>query len=536
MSNNDLSLIISSAKNGSSIVKISYIFILGACSLLIGNSSWRVGRADVFTLTISGPPVVTSFSPIQSEVGASVEIKGTNLLNVISVQFNGAEAKFSTLSGLLSATVPTNATTGPITVKTTDGTNTTAQAFIVIARAVPIVSSFSPTEGAAGISVEIRGTNLAGVTAVKFNGAEASFTLLASSVVASVPANATSGAITVTTATGSYTTAGAFTVTRLAPPSVAGFSPLQGEPGTSVEILGTNLTSVSAVKFNGVAASFLSVGGSLRATVPVSATSGPITVITAFGTNTTTQVFTVTTGPTPVIANFTPAGGEIGTIIEIRGTYLRDVTAVRFDGVEANFTNSLFRPLAAVVPTNATTGPITVITRGGIATTLDLFIVTNLFAPIIEAVSPLAGMAGTLVEVRGTNLTVITAVEFNGVRASFLEFSAGRLFTFVPTNAPSGPIRVISANGAGKSKETFTVISSPATQEPPVLSMRTVSENQIELSWTAEAIGFVLQVSDDLSSSTNWSNQGGSPTTVQGRRALSQSVSSKARFYRLIHP
>ena len=60
----------------------------------------------------------------------------------------------------------------------------------------------------------ITGTNLTGVTGVKFNGVTATFTTsTATSVTATVPAGATTGKITVTTPGGTATSATDFTVT-----------------------------------------------------------------------------------------------------------------------------------------------------------------------------------------------------------------------------------------------------------------------------------------------------------------------------------
>lgn len=78
----------------------------------------------------------------------------------------------------------------------------------------PSISSFSPTSGAVGTSVTVSGANFTGATAVAFNGASASFTVQsANQLVATVPAGATSGPITVTTQFGTATSAASFTVT-----------------------------------------------------------------------------------------------------------------------------------------------------------------------------------------------------------------------------------------------------------------------------------------------------------------------------------
>src|SRR5262249_41730209 len=79
---------------------------------------------------------------------------------------------------------------------------TSAANFVV----VPKITAFSPASGAPGSSVTITGTTFTGATAVKFYGLAASFTVNSNTqITATVPANATSGSITVTTPGGTAT-------------------------------------------------------------------------------------------------------------------------------------------------------------------------------------------------------------------------------------------------------------------------------------------------------------------------------------------
>jgi len=78
----------------------------------------------------------------------------------------------------------------------------------------PSIASFAPVSAPSGATVLIRGSGLAGATAVGFNGVAAtSFTSTSTQVVATVPPGATSGPITVTTPNGTATSATSFTVT-----------------------------------------------------------------------------------------------------------------------------------------------------------------------------------------------------------------------------------------------------------------------------------------------------------------------------------
>ena len=170
-----------------------------------------------FIPAAAGVPTITSFAPLTGAVGASVVIQGTNFGCTNSVMFNTTAATTYVVNSAtqITATVPTGATTGPLHVTTTGGgPANSATNFTVVGSST--ITSFTPKKGPVGTSVTITGTNLTGVTGVKFNGVTATFTTsTATSVTAVVPAGATTGKITVTTPGGTATSATDFTVTTV---------------------------------------------------------------------------------------------------------------------------------------------------------------------------------------------------------------------------------------------------------------------------------------------------------------------------------
>jgi hypothetical protein len=83
----------------------------------------------------------------------------------------------------------------------------------------PTITSFNPTTGPPGTAVVITGTNLTGATAVTFGGALAAFTVDSpTQITATVPNNAVSGPIAVTTPNGTGTSSTNFTVESLRHP------------------------------------------------------------------------------------------------------------------------------------------------------------------------------------------------------------------------------------------------------------------------------------------------------------------------------
>ncbi len=158
--------------------------------------------------------------------------------------------------------------------------------------------------------------------------------------------------------------------------SFSPFRPTFGPVGTVVTITGTNFTGATAVTFNRTAATSFTVVSdtSITATVPTGATTGPITVTPpSSGPLMTTTRFTVT----PAITSFTPASGPVGTVVTITGTTFTGATAAKFNGVAAtSFTVVSDTSITATVPTGATTGPITVTTPDGTATSATSFTVS----------------------------------------------------------------------------------------------------------------------------------------------------------------
>lgn len=93
------------------------------------------GGGDIFVLEAGLPkpaPRAQHFSPQSGAVGAKVRIWGQNLLSA-SVEFNGVPAASVSNAGpnYVWATVPSGASTGPITVTTPGGTVTTIASFTV---------------------------------------------------------------------------------------------------------------------------------------------------------------------------------------------------------------------------------------------------------------------------------------------------------------------------------------------------------------------------------------------------------------------
>lgn len=195
----------------------------------VPNGTWRLFTFDDFPpadngaiaggwsldITTNGP-TIASFEPATGPAGTNVVITGTNLTGATNVTFGGIPAAAFTVNNptTISATVPANAVSGPITVTTPNGTATSAQPFQI--SPPPVIGSLAPTSGAVGTQVTITGANLTGATEVRFGGTPAATFNVASptSITATVPNGAGAGQVTVTTPGGTGTSSAPFVVTH----------------------------------------------------------------------------------------------------------------------------------------------------------------------------------------------------------------------------------------------------------------------------------------------------------------------------------
>ena len=87
----------------------------------------------------------------------------------------------------------------------------------------------------------------------------------------------------------------------------------------------------------------------------------------------------------PAITSFSPASGVVGDSISIAGTNFTTASMVLFNGATADFIINASNQITATVPAGASSGTISVITAGGLASSPLNFVVTTL--PTITIVS-----------------------------------------------------------------------------------------------------------------------------------------------------
>jgi hypothetical protein len=443
----------------------------------------KIGLRDVgafeFGAVLPNVPMIVSFSPLSANLGATITVIGSGFTGTTQVAFNGVPATvFTVLSSTqISVQVPNAATTGKVSVSTPLGVAFSLEDFIVNIP-LPSVASFAPTFGERGTVVTVIGTGLLSTTAVSIGGRTAPvFTVQNNTTVkVTVPDNALTGVISITTNGGTTSTSGLtpedFTVT----PSVNNFNPTLGKDGDIVIIRGTNFTSVSGVEFDGVPAGFtLDSDTQITATVPVTST-GKIGVIIGGITYLSTDDFVFVLPPT--LTNFSPTAGRDKTIVTLTGTNLSTVLGIKFNDVDANSISIINdNTLEVAVPNSSTNGVISVITPGGTVTTASIapeLTPGNIFTvrPSISHFTPVfggSGSPGTIVKIMGTNLVKAgqTSIYFGrpgagGVRAAAADVPPG-IDPFDNTgneyfyNSAGQEIRVTVPVGASGVNEIFFV-------------------------------------------------------------------------------
>lgn len=340
-----------------------------------------ISSAKAFIVTESLAPKISEFAPRRGPVGTKVRIYGLNLVQDITVKFNGVTALAVTRDPsrlVVEATVPEGATTGPVSVTTRHGSASSTLPFTVSDG--PRIIDFSPNSGPVGKVVTINGVTLTGATGVKFNGTVASSYRVneaGNEIVVAVPAGAITGPISVVTPTKTLTTAAPFTVTvpNTEGPRVFGHTPSFGPEGSTVYIVGRNLTGATAVKFSGLAASSFTVnteGTAIAAVVPARGMSGPITVTTPSGTIRSTGFYLFA----PRFDGIFPNTGPVGTVVSAKVKNLKNPTLLKINGKPVLFTIKSENEVAFLVPPGATTGKLEISTATGVGLSVGVFTVT----------------------------------------------------------------------------------------------------------------------------------------------------------------
>jgi hypothetical protein len=438
------------------------------------------GSANSATFVVQ--PTVFGFSPAFGPIGSSVTITGANFnVGTPVVRFNGVQATtVSNVSfGQLTAVVP-NTTTGPVTLSTADGTNTSAQLFYLPAS----ITGFTPNSTAPGTRITITGNNFSNASSVTFNGAAASFTVTNNTTIGvTVPADVTTGPISVTTPAGTTNSPGLF----YAAPVITSFLPTHGLPGTNVTILGTNFLGATAVKFNGLDAQTFSVtdNGTIQATVPTGASTGPITVIAPAGTNVSSSNFVL--------------------------DYTSDLSVTISDSPDPVLVTSNLTYTITVANNGPFPAP-NVVLSDTLPASVILKFATATQGTLVTNGNPIIANLGTIASGASANVSLIVAPQAIGMITNSANV----------TNDYTDPV-------SGNNTATATTTVFPL----PILSIELLSADRVRLSWPLPLSNYVLQFKTVLAITNTWQNVTSPPQMTVNENFVIETNTAASRFYRL---
>jgi hypothetical protein len=410
-------------------------------------------------------PEIASLDPTSGAIGVPVTVTGKNLATAQSVSFGNISSPVATKTETSVVTVvPPGLTPGDltVTVKTDGGTSNTLD--FTVLHSQPEITGITPDRGSVGMEVTLIGKYLGTVSSVSF-GTKTVTTFVSSTdtqLKLIVPAGLALGALDVTVTTEGGTSEKA-TFTVVGKPTITSVTPAIGPAGTLVSIAGTHLTDASLVMFGAGPATFTEKTAALiEATVPVSATTGKVKVMTPGGEALSSIDFVVKDAPK--ITSFSPTSGIVGTVVTINGeNFDAGNVIVKFgSGTAAAVTVVNATKITATLPASSTTGKITVQTAAGSGESAANFTVIG--SPTLTSFSPASGGTGVEVTITGTNFISVNNIKYNATTVSAANYtvvSSTQIKAKVPSGASSGKISITTPSGTGMSGANFTVLAPP---------------------------------------------------------------------------
>jgi len=414
-------------------------------------------------------PYIASFSPMNGPVGTTITVTGSGFTGATAAWIgSGHDAAFNVINdGSMTVTVPADATSGQVSVKNPQHQSWSGSSFALNGASYPqpYISSFSPSSGAIGSTITVTGSGFTGANAAWVgSGHDATFNVVNDgSITITVPADASSGQISVANPQHQSWSGSGFTLTSYPQPYIASWSPTSGPVGTVINVTGNGFTGATeAWVGNGHDAAFNVINdGSMTITVPADATTGQISVKNPEHQSWAGSAFTVsTTYPQPYIASWSPTSGSVGTVINVTGNGFTGATEAWVgNGHDAAFNVISDTSMTITVPADATTGQISVKNPQHQSWAGSAFTVSTGSQPTITSFSPTSGVAGSTITVTGTGFNGTTAAWVgNGYDAAFTVNSDTSITITVPDDATTGPIKIVTPSSSALSSASFTVI------------------------------------------------------------------------------
>lgn len=322
-------------------------------------------------------------SPARREgINLVVTITGSSLLSVSEVKFgalSGTIKEATRTQSSMDVIVPANALTGDITIVRAGGVPNSVGSVNLPPRYASVTPSTHSVKAKEDITIE--GANLSDVTAVTIGGDSADIeSKEAGKLVITVREGTHSGAIALKSPASLGYPDLVITERFTLQPVITAIDPTRGGPGTKVTITGYNFEGVSKVTFgDGAAETFEpdSTKTKINATVPKTATSGPISVTTVNDlVGKSTDAFTYI--PLPEVPDF-PTSSVAGQDITITGSNLADVKEIKIGNTKIPKTAIRANEASKItltIPIGTVSGKIEITTEGGTISSADPLTIT----------------------------------------------------------------------------------------------------------------------------------------------------------------
>jgi sugar lactone lactonase YvrE len=348
-------------------------------------------------------------------------------------------SKGATSTGSVAVTVPNGLSAGTyylgacaddltVVAEANETNNCRASTTTVTVFGAPVIDLVNPASGTIGTSITISGSNFGAVqgsSTVTFNGITATPTSWTNtSILAPVPAEATSGPVVVT---------------------------------------------VGGVASNGVNFSLPGISYIYDPLGRLRAVSDPASDTAIYNYDAVGNVLSISrqSSSTISVIEFAPKAGPSGTSVTIHGTGFGATASqntVTFNGAPAAVISSTTTQILTSVPAGAATGPIGVTSPAGPATSTEPFVIAST-APLISGFAPMMALAGTSLTISGSNFDAMPAnnrVKFNDRKVAWVSSgSPTSLPITIPSGSTSGRVSVITPEGRATSTDDLFIPPSP---------------------------------------------------------------------------
>ena len=291
------------------------------------------------TELVVGDPTVAVADTTTYKSGDVITVSGSHLDMIEKINLTGAadvEFKLAEDGNSISFNLPPSASDGQIVLTSFAGKEFQAGAIISLnVTDLEVASLAEDGRYKAGTDVSITGSDLDLVTKVEFTGAEAQWYLDGKNIVATVPAGAKDGGLTVTLASGKQAYSSEIAVVKPVATAVDKNEAVAGQ--TNIVVTGTDLDLVTGVTIGDKEHGFIDckfdilTADSVKVAVSKDAYTGPLTLTAANGDNTATEAITVTYDEA-VSVTFAQPSFALGKKIAITGKNLLNVEQLFIKG------------------------------------------------------------------------------------------------------------------------------------------------------------------------------------------------------------